>query len=632
VKAPLIHIAETVFNSPLAIIPEKLETILRAIGPRMEVDQTALNALFESHILRARHKDGSGSDSSLSSPPPLSYATLKAYWDDDEDGGSSGSGKPYKIVGNGIAVINLSGTLMKKGGWMASLSGCSSYDGITKAVKAAMDDISVKGLLFDSNSPGGTTHGCFECADLIYGYRGVKPMFGVANDLAASAAYALLSSCDRIFVTRTGAVGSIGVFALHIDQSAYDEKIGAKYTYVFAGEKKVDGNPHSPMSRSAKSDIQAEVDREYGIFVDTVARNRSANAKKVADTEAGVCFADGAIPLLADAVGTYDDALVELEKKVASKGSSTSFRMSGSSGSSTITEDLKGAVASETNQSDNVLAEGTKPMDGLNSQVATDIASENAGENVVAAVLDPAPTPTPTPSSSAKSADDEEAKVDPDNDGDDDSDCEDDPDCEEDDETPPSTDPKNKSSLKGITDMPVPNANANASATPPSLSAEEIRDITELCVIAGDPAAAADFILANTPVVDVRKSFRDKRAANSSATDVNNHQNNVSSAGALDQLENQAVAMANASNITKAKAYQRLLATNPRLYDNYVAERDAQTQGVKSVSQIMGNAYMRSLYTRFDEQLGGLSAGVARTRMPNMKLAIPAPPITGLAV
>jgi hypothetical protein len=43
-RSPLLHLAQQVFDSPLAIIPEKLDTILRAVGPRLAVDQAALRS------------------------------------------------------------------------------------------------------------------------------------------------------------------------------------------------------------------------------------------------------------------------------------------------------------------------------------------------------------------------------------------------------------------------------------------------------------------------------------------------------------------------------------------------------------------------------------------------------------
>src|SRR5581483_7599670 len=72
---------------------------------------------------------------------------------------------------------------------------------------------------------------------------------------------------------------------------------------------KVDGNPHEPLSDRARGDIQDEIDREYGIFVDMVARNRKVDAKDIAATRAGLFWAENAVPMLADEVGTFDDAM-----------------------------------------------------------------------------------------------------------------------------------------------------------------------------------------------------------------------------------------------------------------------------------------------------------------------------------
>jgi signal peptide peptidase SppA len=227
--------------------------------------------------------------------------------------------KPYRLTPEGIAVIPIRGTLMKRFGFLSAISGCSSYAGLQQAATLALADPQVKGVLFDVDSPGGTTHGCFELSDALYQMRGEKPMWAIANDLAASAAYALASAADRVLVTRTAGVGSIGVFALHADQSGADTQAGVKYTYVFAGDRKIDGNPHEPLSKSARSDIQAEVDREYDMFVQCVARNRGfagADAEKVQKTEAAVRFGTNAVGLLADEVATLDDALAALTAKV----------------------------------------------------------------------------------------------------------------------------------------------------------------------------------------------------------------------------------------------------------------------------------------------------------------------------
>src|SRR5215472_9850955 len=97
VKSPLIHVASLVFNTPLAILPEKLETILRAVGPRLVLDEEALRQALDSGALTSSH--------------PLE---LKAQIDDDDDD----KPKPYRLTPEGVAIIPIRGTLMKRYSWL----------------------------------------------------------------------------------------------------------------------------------------------------------------------------------------------------------------------------------------------------------------------------------------------------------------------------------------------------------------------------------------------------------------------------------------------------------------------------------------------------------------------------------
>jgi len=145
-----------------------------------------------------------------------------------------------------------------------------------------------------------------------------KPVWAVANDMAFSAAYALASAAQKVFVSRTGGVGSIGVIAMHVDQSVKDAQDGLHYTAVYAGSRKNDLSPHGPMTTEAQRFLQGQVDRVYGLFVDTVARHRGLSSQAVRDTEAGLYFGKDAVRAgLADAVGTLDDALLALTDSLA---------------------------------------------------------------------------------------------------------------------------------------------------------------------------------------------------------------------------------------------------------------------------------------------------------------------------
>lgn len=287
--ANLPHLATRVFGTPLLIQPEKLTVILDVLGRRIGMGE---------HVLVE------GLPVAVTRPSP-----------DDEDGDEaqsllSSGRKPYPVSPDGIAVIGISGTLVKKASWLDAESGLQSYQDLRMMIADAREDPGIRGLLLDVDSPGGEVGGLFDLADEVFAVRDQKPCYAIANDEAFSAAYALASSAQRLFVTRTGGVGSIGVIAVHLDQSGFDEKVGRKYTAVFAGARKNDFSTHQPLSDDAREGLQAEIDRLYGMFVAAVERNRGMPAALVRKTEAGIYWGQTAIGAgLADQVGTFDDAL-----------------------------------------------------------------------------------------------------------------------------------------------------------------------------------------------------------------------------------------------------------------------------------------------------------------------------------
>jgi signal peptide peptidase SppA len=272
----LPHLAARLFGVPLAIHRPKLDIILSVLGARIGLADLAA---------------------------PVGYTPAARA-----PGPPSGK----------VAVIPIHGTLVRRTSGLEAESGLASYTGIAAQLDAALTSPEVAAILLDIDSPGGESGGVFDLADRIRVASQVKPVWAVANDMAFSAAYALASAATRVFVARTGGVGSIGVIAMHIDQSVKDAKDGVRYTAVFAGERKNDLNPHEPLSDAAHAVLKAEVDRVYELFVETVARHRGLDADAVRATEAGLFFGPDAVATgLADAVGSLDDALTQLTQSLS---------------------------------------------------------------------------------------------------------------------------------------------------------------------------------------------------------------------------------------------------------------------------------------------------------------------------
>ncbi|WP_294948578.1 S49 family peptidase [Sulfurivirga sp.] len=209
--------------------------------------------------------------------------------------------------GGAIAVLDISGPLVSRPtGFCSPLS----YGEIREAFDAALNDASVGHIVLRIDSPGGEVAGLFDLADHIFEAREQKLITAVVDDMAASAAYAIASSASQVLVSRTGVVGSVGVVSYHIDQSGLNERMGVKVEYIYAGEHKVDGNPHQPLSDEARTRFQAEVDDLYEMFVALVARNRNLDAEAVRATEAATFRGVKAISTgFADAIVPFAEAM-----------------------------------------------------------------------------------------------------------------------------------------------------------------------------------------------------------------------------------------------------------------------------------------------------------------------------------
>lgn len=219
-----------------------------------------------------------------------------------------GSSQNVTVIRGEIAIIPVMGVLTyRSGGLFSFLFGDTSYEEIRQNFRLALADPAVSSIVFDISSPGGTVEGIFDLVDEIYQARGTKPIVAIVNEFATSGSYAIASAADKIFIPRTGRTGSIGVRMVHIDESGADEAMGLKYTEIYAGERKIDGTPHAPLSPEAMTVYQKLVDQTMELFVETVARNRGIKASDIRAQQAAIYSGKEALVAgLADSVMSWD--------------------------------------------------------------------------------------------------------------------------------------------------------------------------------------------------------------------------------------------------------------------------------------------------------------------------------------
>src|SRR5262249_821643 len=118
------HIVNAFCNSTWAILPEKFEAIKQLID------------------LKAR--GGTVSEEQLIHSRPMS--------------------RPSPRTAGYTAIVPIYGTISYRGSLISQASGATSVQQITKAFRAALNDDTVKCIIFDVDSPGGEVDGVEELA------------------------------------------------------------------------------------------------------------------------------------------------------------------------------------------------------------------------------------------------------------------------------------------------------------------------------------------------------------------------------------------------------------------------------------------------------------------------------------
>lgn len=217
----------------------------------------------------------------------------------------------------GIAVIPVQGILVSRRGQItAACTELTSYERIRAQLHVALNDPSVGEIVLDINSGGGAAAGCKELADYIFQSRDIKPITAIVNFSAFSAAYFIASACNRVVVSQTSGVGSIGVIMEHMESSKLEDEIGLKFTTIYRGDNKNNGSSHEPLSEQALSMYQDMIDNMYEIFTTSVAEYRGLDLQAIIDTQAGAYFGDDAVKIgLADEVSDPQSAINAIAAK-----------------------------------------------------------------------------------------------------------------------------------------------------------------------------------------------------------------------------------------------------------------------------------------------------------------------------
>jgi len=215
-----------------------------------------------------------------------------------------------------IALIPIKGAITSTGdGIPLQPTGASSIK-ILEVLKDAEEDSSIKALILEIDSPGGTVLASKEIADKIKKIE--KPVVAWIRGSGASGAYWIASAADHIIADEMSIVGSIGVTSSYLEFSGLLKEYDVTYTRLVTGEFKDIGTPYKELTDKERELFMGKLNKIHNFFVEEVAVNRNLSVAGVNKLATGEVFlGQEAIELnLIDELGGKEEA-VNASKRLA---------------------------------------------------------------------------------------------------------------------------------------------------------------------------------------------------------------------------------------------------------------------------------------------------------------------------
>jgi protease-4 len=218
------------------------------------------------------------------------------------------------LVRHKIAVIYASGSIDAS----VSEEGIKSEE-LSKAIREARRDSSIKAIVLRINSPGGSAYGSEVIWREVKLAAETKPVIASMGDVAASGGYYIACAADSILADRTTITGSIGIFGMIPNvQKLMTDKLGITQDVVITNEHSDMISLTRPMSTFERNLMQQYVEDGYDTFISRVAEGRKMDKTAIDEIGQGrVWAAPNAKEIkLIDAYGGLTDA-INMAKKMA---------------------------------------------------------------------------------------------------------------------------------------------------------------------------------------------------------------------------------------------------------------------------------------------------------------------------
>ncbi|MGC8734029.1 MAG: signal peptide peptidase SppA [bacterium] len=214
---------------------------------------------------------------------------------------------------NLVAVMYLKGIIVNEEG-----EGVIDSKYVLQTLDKIKDNKNYKGILLIIDSPGGVAAPSLEISYKIKKITKDKPVVAYIENLGASGAYYIASSCNYIIANPQAIVGSIGVIITIPQVYKALDKIGISMVSIKSGKYKDSLSPFKEIDNDQKKYIQDLVMEYYKQFVKDVSENRNVSIQELYKVADGRVFSPYTAKnyKLIDSIGTIDDAKDKIKQLI----------------------------------------------------------------------------------------------------------------------------------------------------------------------------------------------------------------------------------------------------------------------------------------------------------------------------
>ncbi len=155
-------------------------------------------------------------------------------------------------------------------------------DKLSRSIRSAREDSSIKAVVFRINSPGGSALASEVIWREIRLTKKVKPVIASIGNLGASGGYYIASPADTILVSPNSITGSIGIFGIFLTGKEFmNDKLGITSDLVKTNQSSDVGNFFRPITGAERMVFKKHMDNFYKEFVARVAEDRGMTYEEV---------------------------------------------------------------------------------------------------------------------------------------------------------------------------------------------------------------------------------------------------------------------------------------------------------------------------------------------------------------